>query len=469
MRLFRILAPSPLRFAVGVAVLLALGAAPASAASFVVDSTVDEPDADVRDYQCLSRSRRCTLRAAVEQANYIGGMYGISLSSATYTLRSPLDIKTDIRIGGRTDAVIDCQNATTAFAVTGQLHLSGTSVRRCQGIVNRGFTFLSGVRLEGNSGPIWNYRELWVSGCTFSENRAVSPIPGGAIVNEEDAYTTVFESHFEGNGSDTDGGAIVNRGEMDVIIVRFENNSAARGGAIHNSGNLWLQLSTFQFNEGNDGGAVFNRGEALVYQSGFVHNRADSRGGAIWSGAPLQLVSSTVSGNLANQGGGLYGEGEPNSLYLANATITENLAVPIEGPADVAGGGLYGAAILRNTILARNESNGKGQDCFAGPTSQSLSQGYNIIGILDDCGLAVDQGDQTGDLGSPFDPQLLPLDDTTWWPPFHPLDSQSPAVDRGDPNRCRMPVTEDPIDLDQLERPRHQGEGCDIGAVELTY
>lgn len=465
MRPFRIPALPLLRAAVCAAVLAASGAAPA-AAGFVVDSTLDEPDYDVRDYECMTRSRRCTLRAAVEQANYIGG-YEITLRGAIHTLSSPLDIKTNIKISGGGRAVIDCQNATTAFGITDQLTLYRLTVQRCQGIENYGVLYVESSRLVDNSGPIWNHGHLLVDGGTFSGNRAASPIPGGAIVTEKGSRTWIGNSHFENNGSDTEGGAVVNRGSMEVVDTRFVGNTAARGGAIHSSGDLSLQLVTFKLNKGTDGGAIYNRGQALIYQTSFVSNRADARGGAIWSGAPLQLVSSTVSGNLASQGGGLYGDGEPNSLYLANATITKNLAVPIEGPANVAGGGLYGAAILRNTILARNESDGKGQDCAAGPTSQSLSQDYNIIGILDDCGLATDQNDRTGDLSSPFDPQLLPLDDTTWWPPFHPLDSQSPAVDRGNPNRCRMPITEAPVAFDQIEWPRHHGGGCDIGAVEL--
>jgi hypothetical protein len=30
-----------------------------------------------------------------------------------------------------------------------------------------------------------------------------------------------------------------------------------------------------------------------------------------------------------------------------------------------------------------------------------------------------------------------------------------------------MPITEALVEYDQLERPRHLGDGCDIGAVEL--
>ena len=61
----------------GLAVLvLAVGgsmAHGASGMSFVVNSRIDEPDADWDDGACLTESGKCSLRAAIEQANATAG------------------------------------------------------------------------------------------------------------------------------------------------------------------------------------------------------------------------------------------------------------------------------------------------------------------------------------------------------------------------------------------------------------
>lgn len=471
----RILTPWLPRFAAcALAVLAAASPVPAGAAHFVVESTEDAHDLDLRDGDCISQIKACTLRAAVEQSNYLGGFHTIELGDETYLLKDRLTVEAGIAIQGRhfERTRIDCEYNSPAFIVdgTGELHLGYLAVQRCQESENRGFLHLAATLMYRNTGPaLRNFHNLEVTGSIFLANAGRPGASGGAIANEPDAVLKILESTFDSNTSETDGGAIANRGDIILGASRFLRNSArGRGGAIHNSGTLDVDEVTFQKNSAAEGGALYTPvpGRTWVWKSSFVGNQASSRGGAVLSASFVQLVSSTVSGNRAYAGGGLYGVGEPDVLWLANATVTRNIAAPVDNTAGGEGGGLYGAAVLQNTILAGNTSNGRGEDCFSGSTPP-VSRDHNIIGIVDDCHLYLAGRDAAGTAKKPLDPQLLPLDDTTRYPPFHAPDPRSLAVDFGNPGGCETPDGT-PISNDQLANPRHQGAACDAGAVEVT-
>ncbi len=64
----------------GIASLLVAASLPAAAATFSVTSTADTPDANLADGVCADASGACTLRAAIMQANALGGTNTIDLS-----------------------------------------------------------------------------------------------------------------------------------------------------------------------------------------------------------------------------------------------------------------------------------------------------------------------------------------------------------------------------------------------------
>ena len=71
--------------------VLTLNAAPAHAAGFFVNSALDEVDANIGDGICSSTpSAKCTLRAAIQEANASTGVPDtISLPAGVYTLTYP--------------------------------------------------------------------------------------------------------------------------------------------------------------------------------------------------------------------------------------------------------------------------------------------------------------------------------------------------------------------------------------------
>lgn len=162
------------------------------------------------------------------------------------------------------------------------------------------------------------------------------------------------------NGRAEQGGAIYNAGDLTVVDVVFQNNTAtganARGGAIYNTGDLDVVLSAFIGNKAIGtglgttayGGAIATEGasaRAGVYLSSLNANEArgrDARGGAIYAGADssLTLAGSVVRGNRAHATSG--GTGYGGGVYLANDVFFALLLSSLSGnSASTAGANLF--------------------------------------------------------------------------------------------------------------------------------
>src|SRR5215213_4510220 len=85
---------------IAVALLMAIAAhgavpAPVHAANITVNSLGDEPDAAING-NCLTSVGTCTLRAAIQEANAIGGIDYVTISvTGTITLTSSLPASTE--------------------------------------------------------------------------------------------------------------------------------------------------------------------------------------------------------------------------------------------------------------------------------------------------------------------------------------------------------------------------------------
>src|SRR5258708_12676964 len=68
----------------GTLLLAGAGAQAAHAAVYVVDSTADAPDVKPGDHLCVTAAATCTLRAAIQEANAVGGANTVIVPAARY-------------------------------------------------------------------------------------------------------------------------------------------------------------------------------------------------------------------------------------------------------------------------------------------------------------------------------------------------------------------------------------------------
>ncbi len=249
---------------------LCLTAGPASAATFTVTTTADAPDNFLMDGVCNAggtASIGCTLRAAVQQANFSTGSDPdtINVPAGTFNLTQPVPTSGPDDSGGDLD-------------ITGPTTINGAGARSTvvdQRVADRVFQVSSNpVTLQGLA------------------------IEGGAL----------------GSGSGT---GIFNSGTLNVVnsAVRF-NTVGGDGGGIYNAtgGTLVVDHSLLAGNEarGGLGGGIFSAGSsAQLINSTVSSNTADDGSGvaAQFINGSLNVQYSTISGNASVTGAALSNAG----------------------------------------------------------------------------------------------------------------------------------------------------------------
>jgi predicted outer membrane repeat protein len=513
------------RSTAGAAVLLALAVA-ARAATFDVDDPGEAVDADASDAVCATAGAKCTLRAAIEQANALDGAHTIDLPTGTYVQSATLPaIAKDVTIAGADfDTTIKASDAgrPRLFDVPagGILRLStvnltnaavgpGSAIRATGGDV---YLTSCGIRSNDGGAVLGDAASLLAVPATIHvQASAIVGNTGGPAIEASDSYVLdVVNSSFQMNAGNPlgFGGAIaitgIGAGRVHSVTTSpFGHNTAGGGGAISivdGAGSLDIDESGFDANDalrnGYGGGAILSfNPEVRITSSSFHANHASAapeNGGAILSpgtaftcirctfhdnvtsgtggaicATGMTILNSTFNGNQATYGGAIYVDvpGLPNALALGSSTISGNTATAF-------GGGLRGGSasvIVKNSIIADNTAP-TGPDC----SSTVTSQGYNLISVGSGCAFGATTGDQVGTSGSPIAPGLGPLADNGGNTATMALIAGSPAIDAGPPGGCTdFSMPPDPLTTDQRGEARPaDGDGaggavCDIGAFEL--
>ncbi len=250
---------------------------------------------------------------------------------------------------------------------------------------------------------------------TFEANSATT---GGGVSATGDE-TTIQNSHFVSNYAQGEGGGLFT--DNGVVVIDnsvFASNIAASGGAVefsYSTPSLTATNSIFADNRvrGNGGAISGVQGSLDITNSLFVNNQGDW-GGAIYTWGASTIRSSTFTGNQADEGGGLYSWGD---LTLSQSIFVDNTA---------------------------NTSPEMGFHFMATFTSE----GYNLIEYS--YNLALNRADiSTEEHGVIY---------TSGY--SYTLAADSPALDAIPSDLCATAT-----DLRGTSRP--QGEGCDIGALEM--
>jgi CSLREA domain-containing protein len=221
---------------------------------FTVRSTDDSTDATPGDDICADESGRCTLRAAIQEANSNPD----TRDAILFAVASPVTI--DLTLG--------------ELVITGGVYIVyhysyGLTVQRSFADGTPAFRLF---RITAAAGPV--------------------TIRGLTLRN--------------GDASTGSGGAIAIEGQSTVTLtaVRISDNRAGNGGAISNAGTVKLDRSLLTANNATltNGGAVDNYTTTAIFtatNSTFYQNTAASQGGAIRNIGTTTLINTTFLNNAA--------------------------------------------------------------------------------------------------------------------------------------------------------------------------
>jgi CSLREA domain-containing protein len=428
-----------------------------TAATFNVNSVLDEVDDNPGDGICHTAADTCTLRAAVMQANRSGGLGAtILLPSGIYTLAilasgANGEENGDLNLTAPLSAnpaitIITGAGAGSTFIEAPQLdrvfHVHPGRVAAISHVtIRNGYV----AKANTSGGGIYNEGSLTVSSVTISANKAANY--GGGIYNNETGNLTVINSAIRQNYADWAGGGIYNSGFLYVLNSTLSENTArAFGGGISNAGRTTVSKST-------------------------IHGNGSFNGGGISTGSGatnLYVINTTISQNYANNnGGGIYASFLSILAAVYNTTIIDNDADHDRDQSGGIGGGVYADAgsrfIVVNTLIAGNTVLNAPiyNDC----NGMLEVYGWNLLSDVTGCTFS---GNGTTSWGGISLNKIGPLQNNggpTW---THAILAGSTAIDTTIDSLGCVDETGLLLTTDQRGAPRPVGSRCDVGAFEYS-
>ncbi|GAB5513224.1 MAG: DUF4347 domain-containing protein [Rhodopirellula baltica] len=237
------------------------------------------------------------------------------------------------------------------------------------------------------------------------------------------------------------------------VTLQGGNASGDMGGAIRveaPSAGLNLQRALLTSNTATEGGAIGNKGtieltDVAIIGNGGVNGYATNTGGGITNRGAATLNRVTLSGNVATVGGAIFVESSATSLSLTNVTVSGNTGAN-------AGGGLYtkvNAEIIHSTFTLNTSNIGGGIFVEAGTTTvaNSIVSGNTATSSNPDVHgtFASNGGNLIGDVGSVTDfsgdliganVDLGALANNGGYVQTHKLQSSSAAIDAAKPEEA---------------------------------
>ncbi|MDQ2920065.1 MAG: hypothetical protein M3R52_00400, partial [Acidobacteriota bacterium] len=389
------------------------GSAPLAPAgfTFVVNRTGDANGVGLTsrcDTDILTIGDQCTLRAALRATN-------ATAAEDTITFNIPItqpgcDSATGKCVINLTQAL---PNITEGVSIIGP-GADKLTVRRDTGGDYRIFTVTQSAT-----------HVTTISGLTITGGNVINGQVGGGISNESAGILSVQSCVVTGNVAAGGGGIAngVNSSETDIYNSLISNNSADGTSGLNGGGGV-LAIT----------GAV-NITNSVIFQNS---------------------VPSTFGGGVRNISA---------TLNISNSTIARNRA-SFSGR----GGGVYGPATVKSTIIAQNFVSSSDNNDVEGIFT---SAGFNLIGQLNgSAGFDQQPTDQTGGaVDAPLDPRLGDVMLFGALVRVQPL-CTSPALDKGSSVALNGALTTDirgtgfPRTIDDPIGNATGGDATDIGALE---
>jgi hypothetical protein len=315
-------------------VLSSLECAASYQANFTVNDTRDLRDADLSDQNCLTREQTCTLRAAIQQANVLGGGHTIDLPAGVHRLtivggfednaaRGDLDVLANLTIRGA---------SARRTMILGQADDRVFDIRPGASALISGVTIQGGF-VDGDGGGIENLGSLVLMRSTVTGNYAVGD--GGGVYST--GMLRIMSSTISGNTADNSGGGISSIGQMVITNSTIGENGvspfgAQKGGGMRNVGSgamARLLNVTFHRNSAQEGAAISNDsgGQVTVKMTILSSITGDnclgpviSAGHNLDNGSTCALAGSGDLSNVDPQLGQLGSNGGPTDTYALMAS-----------------------------------------------------------------------------------------------------------------------------------------------------
>ncbi len=444
----------------------------------MVNTEKDTQDILAGDSKCIDENQKCSLRAAIMELNANKGIGTIKIPTGNYILtldgeddtaqRGDLDITGKVKILGEgpETTTIDANQIDRIFEVKkgGKLWISNLKI-------TGGNTKDSGGAINAND--ISSYIEI--NNCNISNNKALQGYGGGILGNN----FNIFKSNFSRNTAYYDGGAVFGNGRVENSS--FTNNKVNNKGGAISAGNVEIIGSYIGQNEANLGGGIYFEGIGEILNSIVSKNHAEIGGGIYSRDASLLIDKTLVDSNEAVTGGGLINSGGKSIIHssIFSGNIAKKDAGGIYSSSEISisysnivsnratkAGGLYiqgeqDQSSFKAMLLAENVAD-DGPDCYG----SIMSKGYNLVQSPKDCRFVAAHRDSAGKVTDHVaeNPQLQSLVDSyfgTLITPSNPVLIN--AIPKAD---CTLPDGS-PLETDMLGKPRFQGSGCDIGAIEV--
>ncbi len=343
---------------------------------------------------------------------------------------------------------------------------------------------LTGGSVAADGGAVLVRGDVAVVNSTLHHNEASGN--GGAI--SSGGHVTVTNSTLHSNTAGSDGGAISAAGGATITGSQFHQNEVtgnSLGGAISAGAPTTVTASAFVDNHAEFGGAIYIFGASddpgvEIVDSQFVRNTARDQGGAIDTSLDILIRGSTFEDNRADLYGGAFAQASADTHFtVINSTFSGNRAAERGGLAYVPGS----SGTIRHITAVGNQVGDAGHEgahwrfsagsitvsgsviagpiggpnCFLDGEATVVSEGHNVTDD-DSCGFTHPTDTETG-----ADLQLGALADNGGLTDTMLPAGDSPLIDAIPAGDCHPEVG---TDQRGVERP--QGEGCDIGAVEVT-
>jgi len=319
----------------------------------------------------------------------------------TYTIKGSGEGETKVRQSVDEQRVFEIHTGTITIEdltlENGAVKSGGIVVNENNSVVVNNVTFNNNDS-SGNGGALYVEGSASLFNVTIKESNALN---GAAIAVEETGTVIVHDSVINNNVSSGNGGAVNAKGRIEIYDSLVDSNRAlsdtadARGGAIwiDTTGVAIINDTVLKSNGSNsEGGAIFNKGELTLKDSELIRNVTERRGAGLYNGADASLEHVTIWKNIVthpsdtNAGAGIFNNigtdltvnasdiigNTSNSLagglgLLGTAHINDSIIVGNTSTSANGGGGILvgGSTTLTNSIVADNLASGSKNDVQA--------------------------------------------------------------------------------------------------------